>query len=191
MRHSQQQERLDDPLQQAVALAGLQGQDTATISQAAREAAASDRDHDHEALGDDTHGDGERAMLDELSARDREVRAHEAAHQSAAGELAIGGPSYTFQTGPDGKRYAIGGEVTVRLSEGRTPEETLRKMEHAMQAAHAPDQPSGPDRVVASQAARIAAKARRELAAEKAAQADELRSGHGPRPTGAKVDVFA
>ena len=36
----------------------------ATISQAAREAAASDRDHDHEALGDDTHGDGERAMLE-------------------------------------------------------------------------------------------------------------------------------
>ncbi|RPH38701.1 MAG: hypothetical protein EHM86_09190, partial [Desulfobulbaceae bacterium] len=47
-------------------------------------------------------------QLSELKGRDREVRAHEQAHLSVAGQYAAGGASYTFQRGPDGNSYAIG-----------------------------------------------------------------------------------
>ena len=46
----------------------------------------------------------EKQQAEELAARDREVRAHEAAHQAAGGNLA-GAASFSYTTGPDGKRY--------------------------------------------------------------------------------------
>src|SRR5690242_9479132 len=52
--------------------------------------------------------EGEREQLKKLKSRDTEVHNHENAHQSAGGQFA-GSPSYTYQTGPDGRRYAIGG----------------------------------------------------------------------------------
>lgn len=48
--------------------------------------------------------------LSELKARDREVRAHELAHQAAGAQYA-GSASHTYQRGPDGVQYAIGGEA--------------------------------------------------------------------------------
>ena len=45
----------------------------------------------------------------ELKSRDREVRSHEQAHLAAAGPYASGAPSFTYQEGPDGRRYAVGG----------------------------------------------------------------------------------
>ena len=47
------------------------------------------------------------AKVRELKARDREVRAHEQAHRSAGGELVRGGTKFTFEVGPDGRRYAV------------------------------------------------------------------------------------
>ena len=55
--------------------------------------------------------DEEKAEVDELKDRDREVRQHEQAHMAAAGPYAKGGPSYEYTRGPDGKRHAVGGEV--------------------------------------------------------------------------------
>ncbi len=52
--------------------------------------------------------DEAQAAISKLSARDRVVRAHEAAHQAVGGQYA-GAATYTYQTGPDGKQYAIGG----------------------------------------------------------------------------------
>src|SRR5690606_18669390 len=46
----------------------------------------------------------------ELSQRDREVRSHELAHAAVGGQYA-GSPSYSFTRGPDGRRYAVAGEV--------------------------------------------------------------------------------
>ncbi|MFN3244902.1 MAG: putative metalloprotease CJM1_0395 family protein [Planctomycetota bacterium] len=142
--------------------------DVATISEAARnlrgrERAQQQRDEDFAVPADERDlDDGERQMLRELEARDREVRAHEQAHQAAAGDLAVGGVAYTYQTGPDGKRYAIGGSVDIRLQSGDTPEQTVRNMERAQRAANAPSSPSGPDRAVAAKAAQYAAAARRQ-----------------------------
>src|SRR4051812_8023143 len=72
--------------------------------------------------------EGERKQLKELKARDTEVRNHENAHQSAGGQFA-GSPSYTYQAGPDGRRYAIGGEVSIDVSPEKDPAATIAKME--------------------------------------------------------------
>ncbi|MEP3279306.1 MAG: putative metalloprotease CJM1_0395 family protein [Stappiaceae bacterium] len=93
----------------------------------------------------------EKRQVEKLKARDREVRAHELAHARVGGPYA-GAPSYTFQQGPDGKRYAIGGEVSIDSSAESTPEETVRKMEVVIRAALAPAEPSSQDRRVAAEA---------------------------------------
>lgn len=91
-------------------------------------------------------------VVDELRARDREVRDHEQAHARVGGEFA-GEPSYTYQTGPDGKQYAVGGEVPIDVSEvPGDPEATIAKMEVVKAAALAPAEPSSADKQVAAQA---------------------------------------
>ena len=173
-------ERRPEPLAETIAAA----RDEASISEAGRRALQQERELSEQ----NELSDGEREQQRELEARDREVRAHEQAHKVAAGSLAVGGPTYTYQTGPDGKRYAIGGSVQIRLQSGRTPEETLRNMERAIRAANAPQSPSGPDRAVAAQAARMAAEARREIQAERNESSGGGGDRPGPRPL---VDVLA
>lgn len=106
----------------------------------------------------------ERREVEKLKRRDREVRAHEQAHLAAAGAYAMGGPRYTYQTGPDGKRYAVGGEVPIDVSEvPGNPEATLQKAQTIRRAALAPSNPSSADRAIAAKAAAMAAKARQDL----------------------------
>ncbi|MBW2243465.1 MAG: hypothetical protein JRH01_15895 [Deltaproteobacteria bacterium] len=112
--------------------------------------------------------------VDELSRRDREVRAHEAAHKAAAGSLARGGASFTYENGPDGRRYAVGGEVSIDASPvGDDPAATARKMERVRAAALAPADPSGQDRQVAATAANQARQARVAAAREAMGQAGD------------------
>ncbi len=115
----------------------------------------------------------ERAQVQELKARDREVRAHERAHASAGGQYA-GSPSYTYETGPDGKRYAVGGEVSIDSGPvAGDPEATIRKAEQIKKAALAPADPSGQDRAVAAQAEALKAQARAELTQQRAEERRE------------------
>ena len=109
----------------------------------------------------------EQLELMQLKSRDREVRNHEQAHLAAAGQYAAGGPSFSYQVGPDGNRYAVGGEVPVDVSNGSTPEETIQKMERVRAAALAPAEPSAADRQIAAQASMKAAQARQELMLER------------------------
>lgn len=109
----------------------------------------------------------EKQLVKDLQARDQEVRAHEAAHLAVAGSLAAGGASFTYQKGPDGKQYAIGGEVPIEVSEGRTPEETVMKARQIKAAAVAPANPSAQDMKIASTAAMMEMKALMEITAEK------------------------
>ena len=108
--------------------------------------------------------DQEKRELENLQARDREVRAHEAAHKAAAGSLAQGGARYEFQTGPDGRRYAVGGEVSIDSAPvPGDPQATLVKAQTIRRAANAPAQPSAQDRAVALQASHMEAEARQQL----------------------------
>ncbi len=115
--------------------------------------------------------DREREKVRKLEDRDKDVRAHEQAHVAAAGPLYRGGPTYSYQRGPDGKRYAVGGSVQIDTSEGRTPEETIAKAQQIRRAALAPAEPSSTDRRIAAKASRMESEARRELSEERSREA--------------------
>lgn len=98
-----------------------------------------------------------------LVERDLEVRKHEQAHQAVGGEHA-GSPSYQFSRGPDGKRYATGGEVAIDIGTiPGDPAATIAKMQQVRAAALAPDEPSSQDLSVARAAFAKEARARQEL----------------------------
>lgn len=110
-------------------------------------------------------------QLQKLQSRDTEVRAHEAAHVAAGGQYVTSGPTYTYQRGPNGRFYAIGGEVGLDVSAiPANPQATLDKAEVIQRAALAPAQPSPQDLQVAANAARLASKARIDIAIQQREQ---------------------
>jgi len=113
----------------------------------------------------------EQKEIAELSATDREVRAHEQAHAAVAGAYA-GNTTYKFVKGPDGVSYAVGGEVSISTSAiPNDPEATIRKAQQIRNAANAPADPSPQDRSVAAQASRMESEARAQLNAKAAEEA--------------------
>lgn len=105
--------------------------------------------------------DEEKKQVEELQKRDRQVRAHEQAHVAAGGQYVKGGAHYQFQKGPDGRNYAVGGEVNIDTSAvSGDPQATMIKMAAVQRAALAPADPSGQDRAVAGAAAQKEAEAR-------------------------------
>ena len=77
-----------------------------------------------------------------MKARDAEVRAHEMAHLVVAGQYARG-MSFTYETGPDGKNYAVAGEVGIDTSPvNGDPQATIEKARVIQRAALASPQPS-------------------------------------------------
>ncbi len=144
-----------------------------------RERSQEQEEHESSAEGPRTEqlSEQEQAQVRELRTRDREVRAHEQAHKAAAGDLASGAPRYETETGPDGRPYAVGGEVSIQLREGRTPEETVSIARRAQRAAMAPAEPSAQDRSVAAQASQMAAQAQAEVAETR----HEEQGGDAPR----------
>ncbi len=123
--------------------------------------------------------DEQQKQVDKHKARDTKVRQHEAAHQAAGGGL-VGGASFTYQEGPDGRRYAIGGEVPITAGGASSPEATIRKMDQVKRAALAPADPSGQDLAVAAAATAAQAQARQELSKAEAAE----QAGTGGEGTG-------
>ena len=112
--------------------------------------------------------ESEQAVVERLKEVDRETRAHEQAHAAVGGQFA-GAPSYDYEIGPDGQRYAVGGEVKIDVSPvPGDPEATLEKMRIVERAALAPAEPSPQDRKVA-QEARAQAQAASAAAAEQSA----------------------
>ena len=108
--------------------------------------------------------DEDQRAVEQLKQRDAEVRAHELAHVSAGGGHVTSGPSYSYQTGPDGKRYAIGGEVGIDTSmKSGDPEGNLEKARAIIRAAMAPAEPSSQDVRVAVSARAMEARAQQEI----------------------------
>ncbi|MCL2458515.1 MAG: hypothetical protein FWF31_06640 [Desulfobulbus sp.] len=124
--------------------------------------------------------EAETKTLRKLQARDREVKAHEMAHLTNAGQYARGGASYTYQQGPDGQEYAIGGEVSIDIGKESTPEKTIQKMEVVKRAALAPADPSAADRAIAAKAAATEDQARQELQTQQNNDAGQQQTNDAP-----------
>lgn len=124
-------------------------------------------------------------ILAQLRSRDAQVRGHEAAHVAAGGGYIRGGASFSFQTGPDGRQYAVGGEVGIDLSPvpGK-PAETAAKMRSVRAAALAPSDPSPADLSIAAAASLMEAQALAELASMSAHAA----ASYGEEMAGGRQD---
>ena len=123
----------------------------------------------------------EERRVEELAKTDRKVRQHEQAHMAAGGALVTSGASYEYETGPDGKRYAVGGEVGISLAEGRTPEETLQRARQIRAAALAPADPSAQDRRIAAAAGQMEMRAMQEIAAQRMEESKQDDGAATPR----------
>ncbi|MBR9857340.1 MAG: hypothetical protein GYB38_06505 [Gammaproteobacteria bacterium] len=142
------------------ALAAKEAQDEAgtteeTAEEKAEQTAAT---QDDEALSPE-----QEEQLRALQLRDREVRLHEQQHAGVGGQHA-GAPSYEYETGPDGKQYAVEGEVQIDLSPiADDPRATIDKMQQIKAAALAPAEPSQADKNAAARADQYILEAQAEL----------------------------
>jgi len=109
----------------------------------------------------------EEREVEALQKKDREVKAHEMAHMAAGAGIVRGAPTYEYQAGPDGKRYAVGGHVNIDTAPEKDPEKTIQKMQQVKRAALAPADPSGTDLAVAAKASRAESEARSDRLEEK------------------------
>ena len=126
----------------------------------------------------------EQRELQQLRNRDREVRAHELAHIAVGGRYVTSGANFTYETGPDGRRYAVGGDVSIDTSEvPGDPEATLQKLLVVVRAALAPATPSAQDRRVAAQAITGIQQARVDIALQARVEQET--------PVGSQLDTFA
>ena len=105
-------------------------------------------------------------QVQKLKQTDQKVREHEAAHMAAGAGL-TGGAHFEYARGPDGRQYAVAGEVKIDVSPAQTPEQTLDKAKRIQAAALAPADPSSQDRAVAAQAAQMATQAQAEISRER------------------------
>ena len=108
----------------------------------------------------------EKQEVAELKTTDAEVKAHENAHKAAAAGLRTSAPNYEYETGPDGKKYAVAGDVNISYQTSSDPEVNLKNAQQLKAAALAPAEPSSQDRKVAMKAEREIAKARQEIQEE-------------------------
>ncbi len=112
-------------------------------------------------------------VIEQLAARDREVKAHEQAHKAVGGQYA-GAMSFTYQRGPDGVNYAVGGEVQIDTGKvPGDPQATLDKAQQVRRAALAPAEPSSQDRRVAALASQMILEAQSEIRQQADAQESE------------------
>jgi hypothetical protein len=124
--------------------------------------------------------DEDQKKVKELEKRDQTVRTHEAAHIAAGGQYVKGGATYQYQKGPDGKMYAVGGEVSIDTSPVKgDPQATVAKMETIKAAALAPADPSGQDRAVAAEASQEEAQARQEEAQQSTSAGKDTKGASG------------
>lgn len=133
-------------------------------------------------------------QIQKLAERDREVIAHEQAHNSVGGQYAKA-MSLTYERGPDGQNYAVAGEVSIDTGKiANDPQANLDKAQTIRRAALAPANPSSQDRKVAAQAIQMSMEAqaniqriqREEVAMESADNDKQQDSDQGKRQSEAE-----
>lgn len=138
----------------------------------------------------------EQREVSELQRIDTAVRAHEQAHINAGRDLVTSGPNYQYTYGPDGKAYAVAGEVGIDTSPEREPEANIDKGLHIQHTALAPLDPSSQDYSVAATGRQLEQQGRSDLREQQAQEAAATRDSRlqaytGDTGTGGQVDVYA
>ena len=121
--------------------------------------------------------------LERLKQLDRDVRAHESAHAAASGVQTIGSPRFRYTEGPDGKMYAVGGEVTVAVQSSGRPDDAMRAAQALRASALSSDNPSAADLGAAAEAGRMEMEALAAMARENRNAGKDM-YGNGPDKAG-------
>ncbi len=125
-------------------------------------------------------------IVAELQQIDRAVRAHEQAHLQAGHGVVTSGANYTYTYGPDGRQYAVGGEVGIDTSAEPKPEANIDKGIRIQAAALAPIDPSQQDYSVATVGSRLEAQGRSDLTTQQA----EMRAREAERNAQAREEAL-
>ena len=88
-------------------------------------------------------------VLDKFRSKDTEIRAHEQTHASIGHTTSP--ISYNYQSGPDGKMYAVGGSVRMDTSMPDDPKAAAFKLDMLQKAASGTSHLSGADNIIANQ----------------------------------------
>jgi len=88
-------------------------------------------------------------VLEKFKNKDAEIRTHEQIHASIGHTTSP--ISYSYQQGPDGKMYAVGGSVRFDTSIPDDPKAAAFKLDILQKAASGPAQTSAADNTIASQ----------------------------------------
>lgn len=88
-------------------------------------------------------------VIEKFRSKDAEIRTHEQVHASIGHTTTP--ISYSYQQGPDGKMYAIGGSVRFDTSIPDDPKAAAFKLDMLQKAASGPAQMSGADGAIATQ----------------------------------------
>lgn len=167
IQHSLQFEakRMDDaghtdvPVTESSSAPAPSSSDSVELSKEAKDKNSAEKSPEGKELSEE-----EQKEVEDLKKRDQEVRIHEQAHAATGGQYVTGGPTYEYEKGPDGTRYATGGHVSIDTSPiADDPEATIEKAQIIKRAALAPAEPSSTDRSVAAKATQMEQQARQEL----------------------------
>lgn len=109
----------------------------------------------------------EKRIVAELQQIDRRVRDHERAHLAAGRGVITSTADFTYTYGPDGRAYAIAGEVGIDTSPESKPEDNIYKGQRIQAAALAPRDPSPTDYRVASIGSQLELQGRSDLAQQR------------------------
>ena len=88
-------------------------------------------------------------VLEKFKKTDAEIRSHEQIHASIGHTTTP--ISYTYQQGPDGKMYAVGGSVRLDTSIPEDPKAAAFKLDQIQKAASAPMDSSSADNQIVNQ----------------------------------------
>lgn len=138
----------------------------------------------------------EKKRVAELKRIDAEVRAHEQAHVTVGRGIITSGPNYQYTYGPDGKQYAVAGEVGIDTSPEQEPQENIDKGQHIQATALAPIDPSPQDYRVAAAGKNLEQQGRTDLREAQRAESEQQRDSRlqaydSPVGASSRVDIYA
>ena len=108
------------------------------------------RDYIEQSSGIDKYDEKDFAkVLEKFKQTDTNIRSHEQIHASIGHTTAP--IAYTYQKGPDGKMYAVGGSVRLDTSIPNDPKAAAFKLDMLQKAASGPTDSSAADNTIAAQ----------------------------------------
>ena len=120
------------------------------IEKAEEVEATQKRDYIEQSSGIDKYDEKDFAkVLEKFKQTDTNIRSHEQIHASIGHTTAP--IAYTYQEGPDGKMYAVGGSVRLDTSIPNDPKAAAFKLDMLQKAASGPTDSSAADNTIAAQ----------------------------------------